>query len=117
MARSATRHWRRARRAPSPLLLRWRRLRRRMQRTFSGMLEERWTLSRQIGIERPRFWRPRWSALIFRIFVYLFAALLLAWFGRGVVAVFIGGANVWGPDIDAVCAGKGVSCGAVTGFV
>jgi hypothetical protein len=88
-----------------------------MRRTFSGILEGNWTTSRRIGIETAKKWRSRRSAKVFRFFVYLFAALLLAWFLRALWVVIFGGEDVWGPDVDGACEGKGVSCGAVTGFV
>src|SRR3954469_3410223 len=117
MEQSSTRRRWRPRRGPNGLRLRWRRLSRRMRRTFSRMRQGRWTTSRRIGIEKSRNWRRRRSAGTVRIVVYLAAALLLLWVARGIWVASHDKDYSFGPDLEAACEGQGLSCGAVTGFI
>lgn len=59
----------------------------------------------------------RWSARLRRLVVYLAAVLLLLWVARAFVTVFYGGREFLGLDVDSLCTGIGLSCGALTGFI
>ncbi|SNS85860.1 hypothetical protein SAMN04488107_4066 [Geodermatophilus saharensis] len=80
-------------------------------------MEKARTTPDEVGIGRPRRWWSRWSALLFRAFVCVLGAALLLWLARAISALSNDGTDFFGWNLDKACADRGLSCGALTGFV
>ena len=74
---------------------------------------------RHSGVDRPRWWHDRFLFVVLKALTVVLAVIFLAWVARS-VGVLIGQVPKDFPrrfNPDQWCGGKGVSCGAVTGWI
>jgi hypothetical protein len=70
-----------------------------------------------VGIEKPTPWRHRKSTWGYRGVVGFGALLLVLWIARAVYTIVYPRRDFLGVNVDVICDGVGLSCGALVGLI